>query len=94
MNMRIENGYFYMPTIDGEITFRIDEQDSVTITSDLIVEPKLSNRYIIQDGKFIKDKDGDWYCQIIYYNNVDKKFWEFWKQDKQINRITMSKRRV
>lgn len=92
--LEIKDGFIYIPSIEGTRVFCLEEQDSVSITPELIDDAKIADRYIVSEGKFRKDNSGDWYCQTIHYEKNEKKFWEVWKPDEIPNRIVMVKRRV
>lgn len=88
-----DNTYFHIVSIYGSKLVKIDEIDSVTIFSDAIKgEPAYDTRYKIKDNLFVADKDGEWRCtSISYQDNKERKKWQFWKPKKVCSQAIMGK---
>ena len=86
-----DDTYFHMVSIYGSQLVKIDEIDSITVLPDIIKgEPAYDIRYKIKDNLFVEDKDGEWRCtSISYQDNEERKKWQFWKPKKLCSQAIM-----
>ena len=93
MAVYIKDNAFVLDTFNQIYKTSIEETDKVIVLSNSFKrKPVLNKCYFISNDLFIEDKNGDWKCVSIHYRkNENKKWWQFWVDDKIETQISMLK---